>query len=37
MTTDRNDPTPPFADRVFADVLGAFELFSIHVGDRLGW
>jgi SAM-dependent methyltransferase len=26
-----------FADRVFTAALGAFELLSIHVGDRLGW
>ena len=26
-----------FADRVLAAALGAFELLSIHVGDRLGW
>ncbi|GAA1801088.1 class I SAM-dependent methyltransferase [Agromyces neolithicus] len=31
------DATTAFADRVFADALGAFELLSIHLGDRLGW
>ena len=25
------------ADRIFRSALGAFEIFSIHVGDRLGW
>jgi 2-polyprenyl-3-methyl-5-hydroxy-6-metoxy-1,4-benzoquinol methylase len=25
------------AERVFRSVLGTFEIFSIHVGDRLGW
>ncbi|HEY7043977.1 MAG TPA: class I SAM-dependent methyltransferase [Nocardioidaceae bacterium] len=26
-----------FAERVFASALGAVELFSVYVGDRLGW
>ena len=29
--------TAAFADRVFGSVLGAIELLSIHLGDRLGW
>src|SRR5690349_20630630 len=29
--------TQAFADRVFGSVLGAIELLSIHLGDRLGW
>lgn len=29
--------TEAFADRVFGSVLGAIELLSIHLGDRLGW
>lgn len=29
--------TAEFADRVFGSVLGAIELLSIHLGDRLGW
>ena len=28
---------PAFADRVFAATLGAFEVLSIYLGDRLGW
>ena len=31
------DTTTAFAERVFADALGAFELLSIYLGDRLGW
>ena len=31
------DATSDFAERVFADALGAFELLSIYLGDRLGW
>ena len=26
-----------FADRVFASALGAIEIYSIHIGDRLGF
>lgn len=29
--------TADFAERVFGSVLGAIELLSIHLGDRLGW
>ncbi|GAA3447114.1 class I SAM-dependent methyltransferase [Planomonospora venezuelensis] len=33
--------TPPtaeeFADRLFRSALGAMEIFSVHLGDRLGW
>ncbi|MDQ0577520.1 class I SAM-dependent methyltransferase [Agromyces albus] len=29
--------TTQFADRVFGSVLGAFEILSINLGDRLGW
>ena len=29
--------TAEFADRMFGSVLGAIELLSIHLGDRLGW
>ncbi len=34
---DDADATTAFAERVFADALGAFELLSIYLGDRLGW
>ena len=47
MTTDQHDTAPApdhegeaataFAERVFGDALGAFELLSIYLGDRLGW
>ena len=26
-----------FADRLFAATLGAIDVLSVHVGDRLGW
>ncbi len=26
-----------FADRLFGDALGAFTIFSVHIGDRLGF
>lgn len=29
--------TEEFAERVFGSVLGAIELLSIYLGDRLGW
>lgn len=29
--------TEEFADRVFASALGAIEIYSIHIGDRLGF
>ncbi|GIH76780.1 class I SAM-dependent methyltransferase [Planobispora longispora] len=29
--------TEEFADRVFRSALGAIEILSIHLGDRLGW
>ena len=30
-------PTEEFANRVFASALGAIEIYSIHIGDRLGF
>ncbi|WP_235507622.1 class I SAM-dependent methyltransferase [Agromyces sp. Root1464] len=36
-TPPSGDGTTAFAERVFGDMLGAFELLSIHLGDRLGW
>jgi len=30
---DRDD----FANRLFTDALGAFTIFSVHIGDRLGF
>ncbi|WP_173922616.1 bifunctional 2-polyprenyl-6-hydroxyphenol methylase/3-demethylubiquinol 3-O-methyltransferase UbiG [Agromyces sp. Marseille-P2726] len=35
--TTRDEGRPAFADRVFASALGALELLSIYLGDRLGW
>lgn len=32
-----HDTTEKFADRVFASALGAIEIYSIHIGDRLGF
>ena len=26
-----------FAERLFDDVLGAFNVFAVHIGDRLGY
>ncbi|GAA1760160.1 class I SAM-dependent methyltransferase [Agromyces humatus] len=37
MTTEQHDATTAFAERVFADTLGAFGVMSIYLGDRLGW
>lgn len=34
MTTDTADAV---AERLFAATLGAFEMLSIYLGDRLGW
>ncbi|MFD4422417.1 class I SAM-dependent methyltransferase [Agromyces sp. NPDC058484] len=34
---DGEDAVTAFADRVFASALGGIELFSIYLGDRLGW
>ncbi len=31
------DATEAFADRIFASALGAFEILSVYLGDRLGW
>ncbi|MGH8915768.1 MAG: hypothetical protein ACRDZM_14780 [Acidimicrobiia bacterium] len=31
-----SDRAEEFADRIFASALGAIEIYSIHVGDRLG-
>ncbi|SIO05105.1 class I SAM-dependent methyltransferase [Agromyces cerinus] len=31
------DAVTEFADRVFASTLGGVEMFSIYLGDRLGW
>jgi len=31
------DPAEAFAERLFGSVLGAVELLSVHLGDRLGW
>ena len=44
MTTDSNppgqsgpaDPTTALADRLFHDVIGALELFTVYLGERLG-
>ena len=33
----RREAATAFAERVFGDALGAFELLSIYLGDRLGW
>lgn len=37
--TDRIETTEAaaFADRLFASALGAFEILSVYLGDRLGW
>jgi len=32
-----SDTAETFADRVFASALGAVEIYSIHIGDRLGF
>lgn len=29
--------TEEFADRIFASALGAIEIYSVHIGDRLGF
>jgi len=38
MTTDSGPPDPAaaLADRLFHDVLGALELFTVYLGERLG-
>ncbi len=33
----RGASSSEFAERVFGSALGAFEILSIHLGDRLGW
>ena len=35
-TTNSQD-SAEFADRLFNDVLGAFNVFAVHIGDRLGF
>jgi len=35
-TTNSQD-SADFADRLFNDALGAFNIFAVHIGDRLGW
>jgi hypothetical protein len=32
-----DDPTEALADRLFRDALGALELFTIYLGERLGF
>lgn len=32
-----SDATDTFAERVFASALGAVEIYSMHIGDRLGF
>jgi hypothetical protein len=40
VSRDEEEPLPAttdeFADRIFASALGAIEIYSIHIGDRLG-
>ena len=36
--TQSTEPTvDEFAERIFASALGTVEIFSIHLGDQLGW
>ncbi len=35
-TTNSQD-SADFADRLFNDALGAFNIFAVHIGDRLGF
>ncbi|MBG0833178.1 methyltransferase domain-containing protein [Planomonospora sp. ID67723] len=37
MTTPVPVTTEEFADRLFRSALGAIEILTIHLGDRLGW
>ncbi|WP_265522981.1 class I SAM-dependent methyltransferase [Oerskovia flava] len=39
MSTDQQTTTTAeaFAERLFASTLGAFEILSVYLGDRLGW
>jgi len=34
---EKNPTADAFAERLFESTLGAFELLSLYVGDRLGW
>ncbi|WP_454042752.1 class I SAM-dependent methyltransferase [Cellulosimicrobium sp. Marseille-Q8652] len=34
---DDASPVDAFAERLFAATLGAIDVLSVHVGDRLGW
>ena len=36
-TSDTDVTADDFAERILASALGAFEMLSIYVGDRLGW
>ena len=38
LTTDSSpaDPTAALTERLFHDVIGALELFTVYLGERLG-
>ncbi|MFF2620732.1 class I SAM-dependent methyltransferase [Oerskovia jenensis] len=35
--TDQGPGADEFAERLFASALGALDVFSVYLGDRLGW
>jgi 2-polyprenyl-3-methyl-5-hydroxy-6-metoxy-1,4-benzoquinol methylase len=35
--TSNSQDSAEFADRLFSDALGAFNIFAVHIGDRLGF
>ncbi|OUC94508.1 class I SAM-dependent methyltransferase [Streptosporangium minutum] len=37
QTTQTSQTTEEFAERLLRSALGAFEVLSVHLGDRLGW
>ena len=42
MTTVANDQgvelsSEAFAERIFGSALGMMEMYSVYLGDRLGW